>query len=143
MDAEILIPIAGIFSIPMIIGVVSVSRQVARKREYEHQERMKRIEMGLPMPGEGAWSGRSAIALGAVMPIAVFTLTWLATVTHAAEDEIWIAAAAVGVTGVVGGVKIANSKKLETPEAFPDSAARNGHRKPRFDPEAYDEIVRR
>ncbi|MEW4571068.1 hypothetical protein AB1L88_24630 [Tautonia sp. JC769] len=143
-ELVILIPILAILMPLILVPTVIVLRQRARRREWEHRERMKAMEMGLPVPGTEVWASRVAIALGAVMPVGVFAIAWLASLTTQIA-EVWIAAALVGVVGVVQGSRLTNHPLSGTHRGDREDrrAARGYDRaKPQFDPDAYEAIVR-
>ena len=146
MDEDILIPIVAILMPLFLVPTVMVLRQSARKREWQHRERMKAMEMGLPAPGAEAWSGRAAIAIGAAMPVAVFVVGWFANMTTR-NDEVWVPVALVGGAGVLGGLRLAgrNIGTMIRPASRPQfghAAFARGTAKPTFDPDAYDAIAR-
>jgi len=138
----ILIPLAGMATLPILVGLVMVLKQARRDRQWRHEERMKALELGRPVPDSEIWSARAAIALGAVMPIAVFGVAWLTTLTTRADEEAWFAAAVVGIAGVIGGVRLAKAgQAADEIEEIASPAPR--FRKPPFNPDAHDAIVHR
>lgn len=143
-DLVVLIPVVAILMPLILVPTVIVLRQRARRREWEFRERMKAMEMGLPVPGSEVWAARVAIALGAVMPVGVFAIAWIASLTTTV-DEVWIAAAIVGVVGVIQGSRLAKQAIAGT---RPNGRDHDGldltqnHAKPKFDPDAYEAIVR-
>jgi hypothetical protein len=146
MHEDILIPIVAILMPLFLVPTVMVLRSSSRKRECQHRERMKAMEMGLPVPGIEAWSGRTAIAVGAVMPVGVFFMGWLANLTTH-NDDVWVAVALVAVAGVFGGIRLAGRQVgwMARPAVKPQlrrAAQERGAAKPAFDPDAYDAIAR-
>ncbi|QDV35762.1 hypothetical protein [Tautonia plasticadhaerens] len=146
MDDANMIPIVAILMPLFLVPTVMVLRQASRKREWQHRERMKAMEMGLPAPGAEAWSGRAAIAIGAAMPVAVFVVGWFANMTTH-NDDVWVPVALVGGAGVLGGLRLAGKnigsmiRPTPRPQPRPSAFAR-GTAKPPFDPDAYDAIAR-
>lgn len=144
MQAEIVIPIVAILMPLALVPTVMVLRQSARKREWQHRERMKAIDLGIPVPGAEAWMGRSAIAIGAIMPIGVFAVAWLASMTTH-HDEVWLAAALVSAAGVIGGARLGGHRSVVKHQQEGEhrlSAFTRANGKPSFNPEAYDAIAR-
>src|SRR4051812_43099259 len=88
---EILIPLAGI-ALPMVlVPTIMGMRQANKKREYQHAERMRALELGQPIPGQSHWAAAVA-AIGAGVPLASFLFTFLGYVNFRnAPGEIWIA----------------------------------------------------
>ena len=126
-----------VVGLPVVLGI----RSEMRKREMEHTERMRAIELGRPLPGEGGWSslGRLALAIGAGVPLGTLGIGWLAAVsTGEAIAFLWPSAGAVGVTAVICGTVLAARMPREAARIGPDP-----HAKPAFDPDAYDAIAHR
>ena len=144
MSDDILIPIVAILMPVVLVPTVMVLRQSARKREWQHRERMKSLELGVPIPGSEAWASRVAIAIGAVMPVCVFAIAWLASLTTR-SDDVWVAAAVVGGAGVLGGIRLAGRTISACPRIEWESAETGYSQrqtKPPFNPDAYEAIVR-
>jgi hypothetical protein len=124
----------GATFVPIILGF----RQSRRNREFEHTERMKAFEMGRRWPG-GALeqpapsSSRGAIAIGAGVPIGVFGCAWLASMTVGYQETIWIAAAMVGMSGVICGTVLAKQS----------NGSEKSSAKPQVEEDAYDVVARR
>lgn len=122
-----------IVGLPIVLGI----RSENRKREMEHLERMRSIEMGRPIPGEaGKWTpARMAIAMGICVPIGVFGISWLAAESsEAAAPFIWPSAAAVSVASVICSTVLA----ARIPATGPAPA--ESHSKPYVDPDTYDAV---
>jgi hypothetical protein len=137
----IVIPLAGIALPLFLVPTILVLKHHQRKREWEHLERLKALEMGQPLPGTDAWPAAAAIAIGAGMPVGVFFAAWMACLTAGAESVVFVPAMFVGLAGVGGGVmtmtRLLGSRRTpKTPEHLA-----NG--KPEFDPDAYDVVGRR
>jgi hypothetical protein len=140
MDATI-IPVTGILVPIVLVPTILAMKHARRKREYEHLERMKALEMGHRLPQAHAWSAVAATAIGAGVPIAALFFAWLASVTTHASEDIWIGASFVGISGVVGGATLGwllLGKQRDVNEPTPDrySTAMNG--KQPVDPDAFD-----
>ena len=146
MHDDVFIPVVAILMPLLLVLTVMLLRQSARRREWLHRERMKAMERGIPVPGADVWSGRTAIAVGAVMPLGIFTIGWLANMTTG-NDSVWAAVGLVAIVGVYGGIRLAGRQlgsmaqpaiKAQSRRAADD----RGTAKPAFDPDAYDAIAR-
>ncbi len=151
----------------MLVGLTPVFAGVfiaARKRELEHKERMKAIEMGMPIPGHYPWPAIAVIAIGAVVPVCAFAAAliataigprtpnndavaalWSAQSSTAYYGTIWGGASGVGVTAVLAGAILA--WRLMGTERKPgrrvESASDYAGKPVSFDPDAYDTVSRR
>lgn len=155
----LMIPIFAI-AVPVALGC----HHAARKRQLEHVERMKALEMGLPLPGASAWPAVLCIAIGAVVPIAALVVGLVATILHTGGRGgqlahmgpdivfwdhvrstnyyavVWTGSGAVGVAGIVGGTLLA-LKLLGSRSRGRDAAT--AAKAAQFDPDAYDTVGRR
>jgi hypothetical protein len=139
---EVLIPMMGI-TLPMVlVPTIMVLNHRKRRREMEHVERMKALEMGLPTPGNESWAARVCIAIGAGVPIGAFFFAWLASMEHSSGGQSYFEAA-----GPVGGVAVLCGTFLSTRLLPSLSKARipapHASAKPAHDPDAYDVVSRR
>ena len=130
--------IAGVAIVMIVVGlpVILGIRSEMRKREMEHTERMRAIELGRPLPGDGGWSSpaRLALAIGAGVPIGTLGIAWLAAVsTDEATAFIWPSAGAIGVAAVICGTVLAARIPHESSRIAPDP-----HAKPVVDPDAFE-----
>ena len=138
---EFAIPMTAI-CLPLILVPTILAMKLHRnKREWEHQERMKAMEMGLPVPGTNAWPSAVAIAIGAGVPLGAFLFTWLARLTASTADEVFIAPTIVGAIAVACGTSL--GRRLIPPSRRPGEATAASHEKPALDPDAYDVVGRR
>ena len=141
------IPIAGILMPLVLVPTIVILKGRERRREWEHRERMKALEFGVPMVVTHPWAAASAaIAIGLGAPASAFLFCWLAVETSHASDGIFVAAAFVGVAGVVSGARLATrlltgGGSLPATMESPPSHARNG--KPAFDPDTFDVVGQR
>ena len=145
MNDDAIIPIVAILMPLFLVPTIMILKHSSRKREWQHKERMHALEHGHAVPGSEAWPARVAIGIGAVMPICVFGIAWLAQLTTH-NDDLWVAAALVGGGGVIGGTRLAGRIAGGRPEHHgspigSSAFARNG--KPAFNPDAYDAIAHR
>lgn len=137
-----------VVGLPSVLGI----RMAARHRELEHEERMKALELGRPLPGEPADDDHSAAApssdrgarIGIWVPLGSLGIALAATSSRpdAAASltnmAVWISAAVVGVTGVICGTILA----FRTPQPAAPSL-RRAPLKPALDEDALDIVSRR
>jgi hypothetical protein len=111
-----------------------------RGRERDHIERIRMIEMGLPLPphDRSAWpKALVCMAIGAGVPLVAFTFTFFAfTARSDAVNELWVAPGVVSGLSVVGAVLLA--AHLFRLRAVPDATAGQPGHKPVIDPDAID-----
>jgi hypothetical protein len=131
------------------VMVVYGIRQEQRKRELEHDERMKRLELGLPEPALGAAWPRALVcaAIGAGVPVAAFVVTLIAFLWKPfVEPEIWVAPVVVSLVAVLTGgllaVKLLSPTESSGLGAGPARLTR-GVSKPAADPDAIDVVAAR
>lgn len=139
MIDPLIIPIVGV-SIPIVVvPSVMFSKWAITKRQLEHAERMKALELGLTLPGDEPWWSppKIALALGVIVPLGVFFLAWLASESLGFQPGIWIAAMIVGTTGVGCGMALA-VRYLAHREHVLSTADRYG--KPFVEDDAFDVV---
>ncbi len=75
------------------------------KRELEHKERMRALELGRKMPGEGPWLSplKAGVLVAAVVPIGVSAMAYLSSLAVGFQDGIWQVAGIVSCFAVVCG----------------------------------------
>lgn len=158
--SHLVIPITGILMPLFLVPVAMAMRLHQRKREWEHLERMRSLELGLPAPL--ASPGRGIAAIGAGVPIVAFISASLMTVFFLESDgparflvndgplqgqaEFSIPALAIvwGCTVVVSTIALIVALILGVVQARGRSRAlqssqwASGHSKPAFNPEAYE-----
>jgi hypothetical protein len=142
------IPIVAILMPLMLAPTVMALKHRTAKREWQHKERMKAMEMGLPVPGSAAGS---VAAIGAGVPIAsVMTaaLTCLSYHPSSSGDEVpvfgiaWGCAFLISILGMATSLVLAHIQNRGRRESEATMyATRNG--KPIFDPDAYDVVSSR
>src|SRR5262245_16808028 len=112
----ILFGLVIVVGLPVVLGI----RMSSRHREFEHQERMKALELGRPWPcdplaeaeAQAGSSPERGVRIGVWVPLGALGIAFVtssamtnrADMTHMA---VWISAAAVGVTGVICGTILA------------------------------------
>jgi hypothetical protein len=144
--------IAGAIGAVAFFGYLAVAER--RKRELEHTERMKRLELGLADPTSDAQWARALVcaAIGFGVPLSAFVATLIAYLNkdHVA-DEIWIAPSLVSVASVIAGATLAGHLFRGGPSSAPgadalaNEAAHANHQaaKPPVDADAFDVVGRR
>jgi hypothetical protein len=142
MIDPILIPIVAIVLPVILVPIILGIRFERYKRELEHAERIKALELGRPFPGDGSWWSlpRISVAIGAGVPIAVFFCAWQASGTLHDPEPPWIGAGIVGVAAVVSGSLLAGRYYLGRDRSHQSVAA---DAKYRADEDAYDVVSRR
>jgi hypothetical protein len=133
------IGIVGLF----LAGFLSANKQAHRRKEMEHLERMKALEMGVNPQAVGLdWPGAAVcIAIGAGVPIGSFLVAWLAALTAPVPHAIWVAPVFVSLAAIGSARKLAyrfidprsKSKKPAYARSVPTG-------KPEFDPDAFDVV---
>ena len=128
-----------------ILSVLSlILRNGRREREMEHLERMKALEVGMPLPGDAPfWTpNRVAAGIGVGVPAFAFVIAFLATFMGRGEYDvaIWASTGAVAVAAIIcGSVLTIHLPKTETPQPRPMMP----YAKAEFDPDSYDTAGRR
>jgi hypothetical protein len=138
MADPILIPIFGVM-IPIVIVPASLTFKYFKlKRECEHAERMRALEVGRTLPGDEPWwsPSKTIVAIGAGVPLGSFGLAWLTTVSTSAREEIWIGSTLVGMTSVLCGSFLAAKEFARRGRA--EAQALAAFEKPYLDADAYD-----
>jgi hypothetical protein len=142
MIDPLVIPIFAVM-IPMVVVPTSLYFKHARHvRELEHAERMKALAVGRYLPQDEPWWSppRLCIAIAAGVPASVFFFAWMASESVGFHEEIWIAAAMVGLAGVLSGSLLAH-RHLAAREWARDQAAWGS--KPDVDADAFDVVSSR
>lgn len=91
----------GIGYLAIYLGI----RHDKYKRDLEHKERMRALELGRSLPGDSPWlsPARLGLLLCAGVPIGIFAFASFATVQVGFHQDFWIAAAMVGLGSVICG----------------------------------------
>lgn len=148
MNEEVIIPIVAILMPLALVPTIILMKQAGKRREWEHQERMRAMDLGLAPAGPSGgtfWPSMATIAIGAGVPIASLLFALLAQMTGRGGDEVWGCSAGVGVTavlcGAVLGFRLIGSGRRAS---GPAPSVFDHHAKPsQFDPDAYDTVGRR
>jgi hypothetical protein len=121
-----------------------------RKRELQHIERMRAIEVGRAFPGElknsllalPQWAVPYliALAIGVAVPLGVFICAFLATLIGGYHKDVWIASGMVGLGAVICGTVLAGGTFKTVSGLAPDRFASHFDSKPLIDEDAYDVV---
>jgi hypothetical protein len=124
-----------------------------RKRELDHIERMRAIEVGRAYPGElknsllafPQWAVPYLIslAIGAAVPLGVFICAFLATLLGGFHKDVWVASGMVGLGAVICGTVLASGAFKTTSGLASDHSASYADSKPLIDEDAYDVVSSR
>ncbi len=129
----------GIGYMAVFLGV----RSERRKRELEHTERMRALELGRSLPGDGPWLSpdRLGFLIAVVVPLVAFGFAWLATWEAGYHENIWTAAGMVSFMAVPCGAGLIafGLSRLGQPR----STAEAEPSKPSLDEDAYDVVSTR
>jgi formate hydrogenlyase subunit 3/multisubunit Na+/H+ antiporter MnhD subunit len=119
------------------------------RREWEHFERMKAMEMGLRSPGgEVSGAAKSIAWIGAGVPIfSVFTALLTCIDGPESVDGVPLAAIAWGSASLISGGALVTSLVMAfmigRPSKPVDSSYGFGHHKPVYDPDEFDVVASR
>jgi hypothetical protein len=102
MLLAVLVPAIGI---PVHLGL----RHERWKRELEHKERMRALELGRALPGDESWlsPARIGLLIGGGAPLGIFLCATLATAAAGFQPDIWIASGIVSLAAVISGSSVA------------------------------------
>ncbi len=150
MIALISLGLGGLLALPFCLHF----RGERRKRELEHIERMRAIEVGRSYPGEirnrllalprSAIPYVIAASIGALVPIAVFGCALISTLLLGFQKDIWIAAGVVGLASVICGASLAGTVFQSSQSACEADHSRSFvNSKPHVDEDAYDVVSSR
>ncbi|MGC8640822.1 MAG: hypothetical protein ACP5XB_13205 [Isosphaeraceae bacterium] len=125
------------------LAVCLRNRNERQNREFEHEERMKALELGRSLPSGVPWCspGRLGFLIGVVGPGVVFGFAWLTTWETGYHEEVWKAAGMVGVMSVFCAsllVGVGLSRQSQT-----QITADAGMHKPSVEQDAYDVVSAR
>jgi len=148
----LLIPIVGILMPLVLVPTVIVLKHRHARREWEHKERMKAMEIRLPTPtGQSPGKGTAIAAIGAGVPIASVLAALLASVAigeqSLPQDSIplngiaWGCAALISFSALVTSLIMSSMSPKASKETDGAEHVMNG--KPVFDPDAYDVVSSR
>ncbi len=136
-----LIPIVALM-IPMVVVPTSLAfKHARRRRELDHIERIKALELGIvpPSPGPGWPTAVAATAIGVLVPLGSFGVTLAAVEELPAAEEIWSAPVAVSLAALFAAWRIF-AKGMAASASWQVAGDRpipTGKPAP-YDPDAYD-----
>jgi hypothetical protein len=136
----------------MFVPIVLHFRVERRKRELDHIERMRAIEVGRSFPGDlknsllafPQWAvpHLMALAIGVAVPLGVFLFAFLATLIGGFHKDVWIASGMVGLGAVISGTVLAGGAlKMTSGTDHPPGSTVDS--KPFIDEDAYDVVSSR
>ncbi|MFI5457841.1 MAG: hypothetical protein ACHRXM_20565 [Isosphaerales bacterium] len=148
----LIIPIVGILMPLVLVPTIIVLKHRHLRREWEHKERMKAMEIRLPTPiGQPAGKGTAIALIGGGVPIASVLSALLASVVIGEQglpqDSIplngiaWGCAVMISFFALVTSLILASMSPKAAKEV--DSADHVINGKPVFDPDAYDVVSSR
>jgi hypothetical protein len=149
-NEALIIPLAGIMLPLVLVPMVMTLKFRMKKREWEHLERMRALQMGV-VPGQAAQriGPGTLISIGTGVPAASVLAAGITSLNIPSDlsDPIaviaiawgcaWLISTGAMITALVLGVVQAKAQKNALP-ADEDAAA-----KPAYDPDAYDVVSRR
>ncbi len=144
----LMIPIVAILMPVVLVPTILLLKHRTLKREWQHKENMKAIEMGMSAPS--THGGGGVVAIGAGVPIAsviAAAVTSLSYEPSSIGDEVpvfgiaWGCAFLISIIGMVTSLILAHIQGRARKETESLNALRNG--KPVFDPDAYDVVSSR
>jgi hypothetical protein len=148
----LLIPILGILMPLVLVPMVLVLKHRHSRREWEHKERMKAMEIRLPTPpGQLPGKGTAIAFIGGGVPIASVITALLAGTTLGEsvppQDAIAVHGIAWGCAVLISLAALATSLIMafmfRKPANEPATAEPELNGKPAFDPDAYDVVSSR
>jgi hypothetical protein len=149
-EAMHIIPLVGIMMPVVLVTTILVLVHRQKKREWEHHERLRAIDAGLPSSTtDHAVGGGHVVAIGAVVPVASVLAAWMTTISVSSSHDDYMSIVAVAwgcalvisfialITSLVLGVMVLRSKKAV------DLVDQYASAKPAYEPDAYDVVSRR
>ncbi len=113
------------------------------KRELEHKERMRALELGRSLPGDGSWFSplRAGVLVAAAVPIGLFGSAVLASMSIGYQGEIWQAAGIVSCFAIVCGTVLTGTAFARHSQELPQKPA--SVVKEQVEDDAYDVVSAR
>ncbi|QEH33109.1 hypothetical protein OJF2_16060 [Aquisphaera giovannonii] len=146
MNEGVLIPIFALL-VPITVAPTAIlAKQRQRKRELLHRERMRAIELGMPVPPPEHGLGQAVALVGGGVPIVTALAAFLTSMSasNLADDPvpvlgvIWGCATMISMvallTAIILGFMAARSSR---------PVEQSASLKPAYDPDAYDVVSRR
>jgi hypothetical protein len=150
MHEGMIIPLAGIMLPMVLVPTIITMVHRLKRREWQHKERLRAIELGLaPTDFEPRVGGGTITAIGAGVPAASVLAALLTTLNFPESNPdyievigiIWgcavlISAVALISSSVLGVIILRQRKSAESFSAFATA-------KPAYEPDAYDVVSSR
>jgi threonine/homoserine/homoserine lactone efflux protein len=113
------------------------------KRELEHKERMRALELGRSLPGDGSWLSplRAGVLVAAAVPIGVIGFASLSSLSMGYQEGTWQVAGVVSCFAVVCGTVLTSLASTRQSQDPLESAARID--KEHVEDDAYDVVSAR
>lgn len=131
-------------AIPMIVAPTAIiTKHLQKRRELEHTERMRALEVGLLLPkDQGFWTrGRLSAGFGLFLPMASLTMAWMFTESHSRVGEfVWPAVSMISLLGVLAGWRLASKLPGPPPISQRFAESLKSHA---YDPDEFDVVSRR
>jgi hypothetical protein len=122
------------------LAIVMGIRHDRQKRELEHIERMRALELGRKLPQDEPWlsAGKIGALIAIIVPVGAFSAAWQASQVAGYHEDPWFAAAGVGTIAVIcgSGLVAFSHKRDRTSSASPET-------KPYVEEDAYDVVSSR
>src|SRR5947207_1414383 len=109
---EIIIPVTAILMPLLLVPTIITLKHRHRRREWEHLERMKAMEVQLPVPrGQGSAGSRGVAAIGAGVPVASVLAAFLTGLTWQPKtrDDFLVPVVAWGCAVVISAAALLTS----------------------------------
>jgi hypothetical protein len=107
--APLLIPIVALFIPIIVVPTAIVMKQAHRRRELEHAERIRALELGRTLPGDESVLSPEKLSagIGIIVPIGSLLVGWMVCESQGYREEVWVLASVVALAGVIGGTILA------------------------------------
>ncbi len=122
------------------LAIIMGIRHDRRKRELEHAERMRALELGRRLPQDEPWlsAGKIGALIAILVPVGAFGAAWQTSQVAGYHEDPWFASAGVGTVAVVcgSGLVAFSHRRDRTSSASLDT-------KPYVEEDAYDVVSTR
>lgn len=147
-DEALLIPIFALM-IPLAVAPTAIVVKYLRyRRDLQHRERMKALEMGVvPYPTSHWPAAFAVVGIGVGVPVGSFLVAWFATLTSHLGEEVFAFAMIVSIVALVQGGRLVT--RLLPTSVNPADRANDWEPRPYEgksrinDPDAFDVVSRR
>jgi hypothetical protein len=143
MIDPMVIPLVAIALPIILVPIILGFRHDRYKRELEHAERIKALELGRTLHRDDSWwtLPRIGVAIGAGVPAAIFFCAWQASESLKDPEPAWISAGIVGTAAVISGSILLARYYLRHDDSAHDTRDLDG--KSRIDADAFDVVSSR